>query len=41
MLRGSFLGWALYREGAAADWLRADLEAMLRPYFNSKSKKMV
>jgi AcrR family transcriptional regulator len=31
-LRGSFLGWALYREGAAADWLRADLDAMLRPY---------
>jgi hypothetical protein len=31
-LRGSFLGWALYREGAAADWLLADLDAMLRPY---------
>lgn len=31
-LRGSFLGWALYREGAAADWLRADLDAVLRPY---------
>jgi AcrR family transcriptional regulator len=31
-LRGSFLGWALYREGAAADWLRADLDAMLGPY---------
>lgn len=31
-LRGSFLGWALYREGAAADWLRADLDAMLQPY---------
>jgi AcrR family transcriptional regulator len=31
-LRGSFLGWTLYREGAAADWLRADLDAMLRPY---------
>jgi AcrR family transcriptional regulator len=32
MLRGSFLGWTLYREGAAADWLREDLDAMLRPY---------
>jgi AcrR family transcriptional regulator len=31
-LRGSFLGWALYREGTAADWLRADLDAMLQPY---------
>jgi AcrR family transcriptional regulator len=31
-LRGSFLSWALYREGAAADWLREDLEAVLRPY---------
>ena len=31
-LRGSFLGWTLYREGAAADWLRADLDTMLRPY---------
>jgi len=31
-LRGSFLGWALYREGTAADWLRADIDSMLRPY---------
>ena len=31
-LRGSFLGWTLYREGAAADWLRADLDSILRPY---------
>ena len=31
-LRGSFLGWTLYREGSAADWLRADLDAVLRPY---------
>jgi len=31
-LRGSFLSWALYREGAAANWLREDLEATLRPY---------
>jgi AcrR family transcriptional regulator len=34
-LRGSFLGWALYREGAAADWLRADIDATLRPYLAS------
>src|SRR5262249_60724976 len=31
-LRGSFLGWSLYREGSAVDWLRADLDAVLRPY---------
>ncbi len=31
-LRGSILCWALYREGTAADWLRADLDAVLRPY---------
>ena len=31
-LGGSFLSWTLYREGAAADWLRRDLEATLRPY---------
>lgn len=31
-LGGSFLAWTLYREGAAADWLRDDLEATLRPY---------
>ena len=31
-LGGSFLAWTLYREGSAADWLREDLEATLRPY---------
>jgi AcrR family transcriptional regulator len=31
-LRGSFLSWTLYREGAAADWLLADLNAVLQPY---------
>jgi AcrR family transcriptional regulator len=31
-LRGSFLNWTLYRKGTAADWLRQDLEAILRPY---------
>jgi AcrR family transcriptional regulator len=37
-LRGSFLGWALYREGAAGDWLRADLDAMLQPYLTRGDK---
>ena len=31
-LQGSFLSWAVYREGSAAAWLRTDLEATLRPY---------
>jgi hypothetical protein len=31
-LRGSFLAWTLYREGPAADYLREDLDATLRPY---------
>jgi AcrR family transcriptional regulator len=31
-LRGSLLSWTLYREGSAADWLREDLDATLRPY---------
>lgn len=31
-LRGSFLNWTLYREGAAAAWIRADLDAILRHY---------
>jgi AcrR family transcriptional regulator len=31
-LKGSFLAWAVYREGRAADWFRHDLEATLRPY---------
>jgi AcrR family transcriptional regulator len=31
-LRGSFLSWTLYRERSAAEWLREDLEATLRPY---------
>ncbi len=31
-LRGSFLNWTLYREGAAAGWLQTDLDALLRPY---------
>jgi AcrR family transcriptional regulator len=31
-LRGSILNWTLYREGAAADWLREDLDEVLRPH---------
>jgi AcrR family transcriptional regulator len=38
-LRGSYLNWALYREGSAADWLREDLDAMLRPYLTRGDRK--
>jgi AcrR family transcriptional regulator len=31
-LSGSLLTWATYRDGGAAAWLRADLEAVLAPY---------
>ena len=29
---GSMIEWAVFREGALADWIRRDLEALLRPY---------
>jgi AcrR family transcriptional regulator len=29
---GSMLDWAVFREGTLANWLRRDLEALLRPY---------
>lgn len=38
ILSGSMLTWAFYREGTAARWMRADLEAVLRPYLRLKRK---
>jgi AcrR family transcriptional regulator len=38
-LDGSFLAWTLYREGSAADRLRDDLEAALRPYVVRRAKR--
>ena len=38
VLSGSMLTWAFYREGTAAHWMRADLEAVLRPYLRLKRK---
>jgi AcrR family transcriptional regulator len=29
---GSMLDWAVYRQGALSNWVRRDLEALLRPY---------
>jgi hypothetical protein len=39
-LGGSFLNWTVYREGSAADWLRKDLEATLRPHVVSRKKRV-
>jgi AcrR family transcriptional regulator len=39
-LGGSFLNWTVYREGAAADWLREDLEATLGPYLVRRRKRV-
>ena len=38
-LDGSFLAWTLYREGSAAERLKDDLEAALRPYLVRGAKQ--
>jgi len=38
-LDGSFLAWTLYREGSAAERLRDDLEATLRPYLTRRVRR--
>jgi len=37
-LDGSFLAWTLYREGAAAQRLRDDLDAALKPYLAARPR---
>jgi AcrR family transcriptional regulator len=32
VISGSLMTWACYREGAAVDWIRRDLDAVLRPH---------
>jgi AcrR family transcriptional regulator len=32
LISGSILTWAIYQEGTAANWVRADLDAVLAPY---------
>jgi AcrR family transcriptional regulator len=32
VVNGSMLSWAIYQEGAAAKWMRHDLDAVLKPY---------
>jgi AcrR family transcriptional regulator len=39
VLKGSLLAWMVYRDGRAADWLRADFEAVLSPYLTRPAKR--
>jgi hypothetical protein len=39
MLSGSLITWAIYRDGAAAKWLRDDLEAVLTPYLEKRRRR--
>ena len=32
VISGSLMAWATYQEGAAADWIARDVEAVLSPY---------
>ena len=36
VLSGSLLTWGFYREGAAAKWMRADLNAVLAPWLRKR-----
>lgn len=38
-LHGSMVSWALFQEGAAAEWVRRDMETLLAPYRVPKSGK--
>jgi hypothetical protein len=39
-LGGSFLAWAIHRQGSAAEWLRADVDAALRPFLAHGNRKV-
>lgn len=36
---GSLMAWAFYREGKAVDWVREDLEAVLKPYVRPRGRE--
>ena len=38
VIGGSVLSWAQYQEGTAAAYIRADLNAVLQPYLNTKKR---
>jgi hypothetical protein len=37
VLSGSLITWGFYREGTAARWMRADLEAVMSPWLRKRS----
>lgn len=39
VLGGSMMAWAYYEEGSAKQWMREDLEAVLRPYLASQRQR--
>jgi hypothetical protein len=39
ILSGSMMSWGFYREGTAAKWMRADLEAVLKPYVRKRRRR--
>ena len=38
IISGSMLTWAFYQEGSAANWIRADVEAVLTPYLPPQTR---
>jgi AcrR family transcriptional regulator len=38
-LHGSLVSWAIHRKGTLGDWLRRDLEAVLKPYRTERSDR--
>ena len=38
ILGGSMMAWAYYEEGSAKQWMRDDLEAVLKPYLRKKPR---
>jgi len=39
ILGGSMMAWAYYEEGTATQWMRDDLNAVLKPYLNKPKQK--
>jgi AcrR family transcriptional regulator len=39
ILSGSLITWAIYRDGDAAAWLRADVDAVLAPYLPRRRRR--
>jgi AcrR family transcriptional regulator len=38
-LSGSLLTWAFYQDGAASDWVRTDLDSVLRPHYGPAAEQ--